>query len=46
MLTSLSPPDIIINTRDPILNPAQTRIFYKAGQIWKTQAKHDLVDPG
>ena len=26
-------------------NLGQTRIFYKAGQTWLTQAKSDPVDP-
>ena len=45
MLTSsetASPPDVIINACDPMQNPGQTRIFYKAGQ---TRAKRDPVDP-
>ena len=45
MLTSSetsSPPDTIINAHNPMQNPGQTRIFYKAGQ---TRAKRDLVDP-
>ena len=36
--------DIIINVRDPMQNPGQTQIFYKAGQTWLTQAKCDPVD--
>ena len=39
-----SPQDVIINTCDPMQNPGQTWIFYKAGQTWLTQAKRDLVD--
>ena len=39
-----SPPDVIINARDPMENPSQTRIFYKAGQTWFTLAKCDPVD--
>ena len=43
MLTSSktsSPPDVIINTCDPMQNLGQTRIFYKAGQTrltWMTR---------
>ena len=47
MLTSsetVSPPDVIINACDPMQNPGQTRVFYKAGQTWLTQAKRDPVD--
>ena len=48
MLTSSeisSPPDIMINSHDPIQNLGQTRISYKAGQTWLTRAKRNLVDP-
>ena len=40
-----SPSDVIINARDPMQNPGQTRIFYKAGQTRLTWAKRDPVDP-
>ena len=48
MLTSsetASWPDVIINACDPMQNPDQTQIFYKAGQTRLTRAKRDLVDP-
>ena len=48
MLTSSktsSPPDIIINLSDPIQNPGQTWIFYKAGQTRLTWAKRNPFDP-
>ena len=35
----------IINTRDPMQNPGQTRIFYKPGQTHLTRTKRDPVDP-
>ena len=46
MLNSLlwSETDAIINARDPMQNPGQTRIFYKPGQTHLTQMKRDLVD--
>ena len=38
--------EAIINARDPIQNPDQTRIFsYKPGQTRLTRTKRDLVDP-
>ena len=39
-----SPPDAINITRDPMQNPGQTRIFYKAGQTRMTQQKRDPDD--
>ena len=37
--------DVIINnTCDPMQNPGQTGIIYKAGQTWLTRAKRDTVD--
>ena len=30
---------------DPMQNPGQTRIFYKAGQTQMTQQKRDPYDP-
>ena len=33
------------NARDPMPNPDQTRIFYKASQTRLTRAKCDPVDP-
>ena len=33
------------NACDPIPNPGQTRIFYKAGRTRLTRAKCDPVDP-
>ena len=40
-----SGPDTIINPRDPMQNPGQTRIFYKPGQTRMTQTKCDPDDP-
>ena len=33
------------NSRDPMPNLGQTRIFYYVGQTWLTREKCDLVDP-
>ena len=44
MLNS-SPPDAINIARDPMQNPGQTRIFYKAGQTRMTRQKRDPDDP-
>ena len=40
----LSPRDVIINACDPMQNPGQTQIFYKAGQTRLIPAKRNLVD--
>ena len=40
-----SPPDAINIARDPMQNPGQTRIFYKAGQTRMTRQKCDPDDP-
>ena len=40
-----SSPHNVINTRDPMPNPGQIQIFYKAGQTRLTQAKCNPVDP-
>ena len=37
--------DAIINARDLMQNPGQTRIFYKPGQTRLTRTKRDPVDP-
>jgi len=42
---NLSLPDAINNARDPMQNPGQTRIFYKAGQTRMTHKKSDPDDP-
>ena len=34
-----------INVRDPMQNPGQTQIFYKAGQTRLIQKKCDPFDP-
>ena len=44
MLNS-SPPDAISIARDPMQNPGQTRIFYKADQTRMTRQKRDPDDP-
>ena len=36
--------DAIINARDPMQNPGQTWIFYKAGQTRLTRTKCDPID--
>ena len=41
---TLSLQNVIINTYDPMQNPGQTGIIYKAGQTWLTRAKRDPVD--
>ena len=38
-------PDAIINARDTMQNPGQTRIFYNLGQTHLTRRKCDLDDP-
>ena len=38
-------PDAINIAHDPMQNPGQTQIFYKAGQTRMTQQKRDPVDP-
>ena len=43
MLNS-SPPDDINIARDPMQNPGQTWIFYKAGQTRMTRQKRDPDD--
>ena len=48
MLTSsetLSLQDVINNAYDPVQNPGQTQVFYKAGQTQLTLAKRDPGDP-
>ena len=40
-----SPPDAINIARDPMQNPGQTQIFYKAGQTRMTRQKRDPGDP-
>ena len=48
MLTSSetsSPQDVIINAHDPMQNPGQTRIFYKAGQTQLTRMIR-MTQPG
>ena len=43
---NLSPPDAINIARDPMQNPGQTRIFYKAGQTRMTQMTRPGFNPG
>ena len=40
-----SPPDAINTARDPMQNPGETQIFYKAGQTQIIWQKHDPYDP-
>jgi len=42
---NLSLTDAINNARDPMQNPGQNRIFYKAGQTRMTRKKSDPDDP-